>query len=220
MFTLDEVTDAISNLDCKKDAGPISISAKFIIYNCDKLAPILLEIFNGILATGIFPSEWKNAYITPIPKKGSLADVANYRWIAMQSIIPKLFDVLITGKIYSHVSAIIPNCQHGFVKGRSTTSNLFEITHFMQQNLRQNDKVDVVYFDFSKAFDHVDHALLAAKLASIATPYTLYKAIITFICYRVYTLKVDGRVCSNVFTSTSGVPQGSHCGPLLYLIMG
>lgn len=104
------------------------------------------------------------------------------------------------------------------MKGRSTTSNLFEITHYMQQHAKDNDKIDVVYFDYSMAFDHVDHALLAAKLASISMR-TLYRAIITFICHRVYTLKMDGQVSAQTFMSTSGVPQDSHCGPLLYLIM-
>lgn len=129
-FTLNDVTNAIDKLDCAKDAGPMMISAKFVVFNRDKLAPILLDIFNSILHTGNFPVEWKKAFLTPIPKKGNLADVTNYRGIAMQSVIPKLFDMLITEKIYGHVASIIPQQQHGFVKNRSTTSNLLEITQY------------------------------------------------------------------------------------------
>lgn len=180
------------------------------------MSPVILDIFNSILATGIFPAEWKQAYITPIPKKGALSQINNYRGIAMQSTIPKLFDALLTKKIYQHVSKLIPIQQHGFMPNKSTTTNLLEITQFLHDNIRSEDRMDVVYFDYSKAFDQVDHKLLAAKLAEISMPYLLFKTIMNFIAFRTYSLKIDGKVTSNYFTSCSGVPQGSHCGPIPY----
>lgn len=124
-----------------------------------------------------------------------------------------------TKKIYSHVAVIIPDVQHGFVSGRSTNTNLLENTQFLHENLNKCDAVDVVYFHFSKAFDHVNHRILAAKLAGISMPITLFKVVMAFITYRSYTLKVDGQAHSNSFITHSGVPQSLHCGPILYILM-
>lgn len=65
----------------------------------------------------------------------------------MQSSIPKLFDKLITAKIYHHVQSILPNEQHGFRSGRSTTSNLMELTNFLHKHLNNRNQIDVIYFD-------------------------------------------------------------------------
>lgn len=104
----------------------------------------------------------------------------------MQSVIPKLFDVLLTKKIYKHVADFIPIEQHGFMPGRSTTTNLSEISQFLHENIRAVDRIDVVYFDYSKAFDQIDHRILATKLAEISMPFLLYKATMNFITYRTY----------------------------------
>lgn len=77
----------------------------------------------------------------------------------------------------------------------------------------------MVYFDFLKAFDQADHAILAVKIAELSMPYLLFETTISFITNSTYVLKVDGISRENVFTATSSVPQGSHCGPLLYLLM-
>lgn len=95
-FTLSEVIWAISSLNVKKDSGPMNISAEFVKKNIDTLAPILLNIFNTVMATGVIPSVWKKSFIAPIPKKGAINDVSNYHGIAMQSTIPKIFNKLIT----------------------------------------------------------------------------------------------------------------------------
>lgn len=122
-FTLEEVHASIIHLDEKKDSGPMKICVTYIKYNAAILTPILANIFNTILHTGIVPADWKNPYITPIPKKGNVNNIENYRGIAMQSVIPKLLDMLLTKRLYQHLEFAIPEVQHGFVKGKSTISN-------------------------------------------------------------------------------------------------
>lgn len=150
-------------LDPKKDPGPMQITVAFIKHNVEKLLPIIHNIMNRTLEHGIIPAEWKKSFIIPIPKKGSKTDVKNYRGIAIQSVFPKIFDKLITSKIYHHLHSVIPFQQHGFMKNRSTTSNLLEITQFIHQNIARKNQVDVIYFDFSKAFDVLDHFKSAIK---------------------------------------------------------
>lgn len=74
----------------------MNIEAKYIKYNLECIASILLNIYNAILETGHIPDSWKQSFITPIPKKGSTIDIKNYRGIAMQSVIPKFFDKILT----------------------------------------------------------------------------------------------------------------------------
>lgn len=218
-FGLTEITEIINSLDDKSDAGPMALSVAFVKFNVEYMAPIILKMCNVILHTGVIPSAWKHSYITPIPKKGTLTDIENYRGIAMQSVIPKIFDKALTAKLYYHLQNTIPHCQHGFVKYTSKASNLAEITNFLHENLGKRSRVDVVHFDFSKAFDHVDHRLLAIKLSKLGMPNILFQVVMNFISNCSYTLKVDGTVYEQTFHAPGAVPQGSHCAPLLYLVI-
>lgn len=85
-------------------------------------------------------------------------DVSSYREIIMSSSLQKLFDSLVTVALTRHLS-YIPN-QHAYIKGRSTTTNLIEFTHAASTALSSNIQLDVIYTDFSKAFDRVNHSTL------------------------------------------------------------
>lgn len=196
----------------------MGIAAGFLKHNCTSIAPVLLKVFNVMMETGFVPEQWKNSYLLPIPKKGALNDVTNYRRIAIQSTISKIFDKLITGKLYHHLHKTIPSCQHGFMSSRSTQTNLLEFTQFAQEAINRGSAVDVLYFDFSKAFDRVDFGLLAKKLAALSMPATLFTVLINFITNRTYQLKIDNIIHQHFVRPKSSVPQGSHCGPILYLI--
>lgn len=78
--------------------------------------------------------------------------------------------------------------------------------------------MDVIYFDFSKAFDQVDHAKLLNNLAKLSMPLPLLKLIASFIIGRTYIIKVDGITTESRIQPQGSVPQGSHIGPLLYVI--
>lgn len=119
------------------------------------IAPILLNVFNLILKTGAVPDEWKLCFLTPIPKKGIASDVTNYKGIAQQSVIPKLFDKMLTEKLYADMAFAIPNQQHGFVPKRGTQTNLHELTEYTIEKLESGSIVDVVYFDFSKTINYL-----------------------------------------------------------------
>lgn len=218
-FSTKDVKRSISELDIKSSSGPMLIAVKFIKYNQEKMAPILLNCFNSILATGQVPTSWKSSYLIPIPKKGSMIDIANYRGISMQAAIPKIFDRLLTEKLYSHVNQIIPVSQHGFMRKKSTTTNLLEVTEFLHEHMKDKGQVDIIYFDFAKAFDRVDHGILAHKLAGLGMPKLFFRTIMSFVTNRRYILKIDGKETNEQFTSRSSVPQGSHIGPLLFLLM-
>lgn len=82
------------------------------------------------LETSIVPHCWKEALLQPIPKKGDKKEISNYRGIAMQSVISKVIDKTLRKKLTSIITSLIPDVQHGFMKSRSTSTNLLEITSY------------------------------------------------------------------------------------------
>lgn len=194
----------------------MGISINFLKDNVMSIAPDLTNVFNAIGKTGKLPNEWKDSFIIPIPKKGSPADVKNYRGISIQSCIRKLFDKLLTAKLQHHVQPLLPDQQHGFRQNRGTVTNLTETTHFIKNSIERDNQVDAVYVDFSKAFDKINHRIMAGKLAETGVPFTLFRAIMKFVIGRKHQLKVPGKQTQHTFTTRSSVPQGSHVGPVLF----
>lgn len=217
-ITTTDVLQAISKLNLKKDPGPMKIPASVILHNWEFFMYLLCDLFNMCSAQFTFPSTWKTSYIIPIPKKGRKNDIANYRGIAIQSVIPKLYDTILTKKLNEIVMNNISQHQHGFLKRRNIITNHLETHKFISEALEEHQQVDIIYFDFSRAFDKLDHTILVRKLINIGCSYNFTKLIINFINRRSYQLKINNAETEVYVKPSSSVPQGSHVGPILYLI--
>lgn len=216
--TLEEIEEAIDGLNVKKDPGPMGISAAMIIHCKNELKKVILNVFNAIMKTGHVPYEWKTSYLVPIPKKGNVSVIENYRGISIQSTLPKLLDKILTKRLQKALDNSISPAQHGFRRQKSTASNLLEATQFYHEFTKGRKQIDVIYIDFSKAFDTISHHRMAAKLARMSMPYNFFKVIMNFVINRTYLLKIGNQITNNVIRPTSGVPQGSCLGPTLYIV--
>ena len=130
------------------------------------MAVILCIIFNKSLMEGKFPRNLKHAIITGIFKSGDRAMAKNYRPIALTSHISKVMERIIRMDIveYLDYNNLWDKRQHGSRAGRSTLSQLLEHQDTIVQALENGDNIDIIYLDFAKAYDKVDHSTLLHKI--------------------------------------------------------
>lgn len=212
-----EIINAIKKIKGNFTMGPDLIPA-FLIRDCAMIfAKPLHIIFNFIITSGEFPQLWKESRICPIYKKGSRNEISNYRPISIICNFCKIFEIIIHSHLYFHARNLISPHQHGFMSGRSTTSNLVEITQYVSEVLDEGNQVDVIYTDFSKAFDRLDHELLLSKLDTFGVSVNLLNLFRSYLNDRAQFVQYRG-FKSEKFLQLSGVPQGSILGPLLFVI--
>lgn len=213
-----DVLDAIDKLKPKRSVGPDFIPS-YVLKGCKEIfvKPLTL-LFNLSLSSRCFPDALKLSRGCPVFKSGDRSDIENYRLITINSNISKVYELIIFKYIMSSVKDNISIHQHGFVKGRSTTSNLLNFVQFTLDSFSNESQVDVVYTDATKAFDRISHNIILYKLKYIHnfSPH-LIELMASYLSNRFQS------VCVNNFTSvrfrvTSGVPQGSILGPLLFIL--
>ena len=125
---------------------------------------IPLEIlFNKSLKESVIPSICKKAIIIPVYKGGIKSDPVNYRPISLTSVTMKVFERIIRQQIIKFLNDnnLFSNEQHGFRTGRSCLSALLNTFDKMLHGISDSPAscVDMIYLDFSKAFDKVNHGV-------------------------------------------------------------
>ena len=123
-------------------------------------------IFRKSLDTGIVPRLWRQANVVPILKKGDKADSSNCHPISLTSVVGKMLEAIITGAIKKHLDEhkLIRHSQHGYSKGKSCLTNLLTFYRKVFETIDKGDEYDIVYLDYSKAFDRVPHRRLLSKV--------------------------------------------------------
>lgn len=210
------VYDKISKLKPKLSSGPDGIPNCFLINCVCALSYPLCVLFQRSLDTAEFPVAWKHSFVVPIFKSGDNNKIENYRSVCTQSAIPKLLDGLIYDQIYFYSKELILGQQHGFCSGRSTLTNLLIFQQDLLDALERGCQMDVIYTDFSKAFDRVDHGILPIKLRLFGFSDHMVHWFINSLTDLTQQVRL-GNARSQIINVCSGVPQGGHCSPLLFL---
>ena len=163
------------------------------------------------------PDEWKVANVVPVYKKGRKDCVENYRPISLLPLISKVLERCVLARVSDHLYHFISPAQHGFLPGRSCVTQLLTALDQIGAHLDTGKQTDVIYLDMSKAFDKVCQSLLLRILKQCNVAGHLLDWFNAYLTNRKQRVTVSAESSTEVLVS-SGVPQGSLLGPLLFLL--
>lgn len=215
----EEVEKVIKSLDPKKAAGIDDINANIIRNSCTEIAPVIVQIFNEMIVSGVYPEKLKIQRTIPILKKGTPKKVENYRPIAILSVINKCFEKLIFARICQHLDELsfLYQKQFGFRRGVGTLEACIDLVNKICEDISRGQLVGGIFLDLAKAFDTIDHTILLKKLHLMGLSGSSLELLRSYLQNRKQVVCIEGATsCER--TVNIGVPQGSVLGPLMFLI--
>jgi len=211
--------EELNSISPQKASGLDNICVKLLKYGKDAIAPILCKIFNMSLKQCCFPDDIKVARVIPIFKSGNQDEFSNYRPISILPVCSKLLEKIVHKQLYNYVTNnnILYNGQSGFRKHHSTCTALLKTIDKWNAEIDNGNYVGAVFVDLSKAFDMVNHKLLIQKLHSLGITENENNWFNSYLTTRTQCVSINNSISMSHVIS-SGVPQGSILGPLLFLL--
>ncbi|XP_062601194.1 uncharacterized protein LOC134262888, partial [Saccostrea cucullata] len=215
-----EVFNMLNSLNINKSAGIDFIGPRLLKVASKYICKPITHLINASIVSGIFPTNLKQAKVTPIFKKGDKADPNNYRPISILPTISKLIEKHVAKLIQNFTNEfdLLTQSQSGFRELHSCQTSLTKLTESWLNAMDRGELIGITFIDFSKAFDLVNHDILLEKLNHYKFDQTAIKWFKSYLYDRTQCVKF-GTCVSNIQPVTAGVPQESILGLLLFLLI-
>jgi len=219
IFDRDDIAKRLYKLNVNKSGGPDSLHPRILKECSQQIAEPVKMIFDCSLKSSSLPIDWRSGTVSPIYKKGSRRHINNYRPVSLTCVLCKIMESIVRDNLINYFlrENYLSNKQYGFIKGRSTVTQLLEVLDKWTECLEKGGQIDAIYMDLEKAFDKVSHSLLLQKLKSYNINDKILNWIKGFLINRRQRVRVSN-FFSNWVEVISGIPQGSVLGPLLFVI--
>ena len=216
---VDEVTKLCNNINTNKASCVDNISSQVLKDAFLCVVDKITELFNLSFAKSEIPDSWKIAKVTPIPKTGNKKDVSNLRPVSLLPLPSKLIEKIVHKRIYTYCNnnKLLEERQGGFRPNHSTTSTTAYFLNYLYTAMNNKEFSVAVFIDAMKAFDTVNHEILLKKLQKFGITGKNFVWIENYLTNRKQCTFANG-IISNEKLIECGVPQGSVCGPLLFLL--
>lgn len=198
-----------------KATGDLGIPCEALGAAAELVAPPLLILFSAIWTTGKIPDSWKVARIQPVPKKGDLTKIHNYRPISLTEVLRRVFETILVQHLSNAISLSVE--QGGFRSKRGTLDQLAVLQEWIIQSKAAGRPRFMAFLDIKAAYDQVDRELLWKKCTEQKVPVDLLKVLMALFDSNKAYLAINGSN-SDTFPLTSGLLQGSPLSPILYSI--
>ena len=188
----------------------------------DSIVPVLTSIVNRCLQTGTVPDDLKTANVAPLLKKPSLdkENLSNFRPVSNLTFLSKLLERVVCKQLQSYMTNndLFEVMQSAYRPNHSTETALVKVMNDLLMAVDQRKKVGLVLLDLSAAFDTINHSVLLKRLEErVGVGGTALKWFKSYLSDRYQRVLIKG-VSSSKFKLSTGVPQGSVLGPLLFSI--
>ena len=220
-FIIDQVAveTKLSRINIHKSPGPDGLPNWVLRDFCGKLSGPVCAIFNASVREGFVPPCWKEANVIPVPKiHPPRAIQSDLRPISLTSTLGKVLESFIGSWILERIEHRLDSRQYGALRGRSTTHALVDALHHWHSAVDSRQSVRTIFVDYAKAFDHIDHNILVAKMVEFGLPDVIIRWICSFLTDRRQRVKI-GDVFSGWQMVHAGMAQGSYLGPLTFIIL-
>ena len=213
-----ELIRSMNKTHCPND--PIDIRKIDLTVIGDELSEFFSEIINKSFVTGIFPESEKFSYVRPLLKTGKNPnDIASYRPLYNTSFLSKLLEKAALAQLQDHLTRLhyLPSLQSAYRKNHSVETAVCNIYNDLVINKASGVCSILVLLDLSAAFDTIDHSILINDLEVLGLSgvvFNWFKSYLTDRCFKV----IIGKETSEIGNQTTGVPQGSVLGPMLFTI--
>ncbi|KAI0563673.1 pol-like protein [Gracilaria domingensis] len=213
VFQMHDLELSLAGMNCMKAAGPDEVQIAFLQHLPDLGKKWLLNLINRSYCAGETPARWRLARLIPIPKPGVRG---KFRPISLISVVARLAERMVNRAFMAWLEPQLPSCQAGFRMNRTTEEHVAALTTQISDGWQVRRDTLAAFFDFSKAYDCVQHHRLMVKLSDMGCTTQLWRWIRSFVMDRRWTCRWN-TADTGPHVVPQGLPQGGTLSPGLWI---